>query len=183
MHTSKDKMFQWWPVESDMYQLISLSRETLHASLEVMSLVYLNNGRVSWYTEQKHVSQAYHRMNSWNYLWKRDVLNTRKSGRLQWEHLFWLFFYVSLMKRINLKYIHCHCLLLLLPGKEPVSLNKCIWFRLKTLHSVGQHSKSSAKIGDIHVGNKDTLSVPIFIIHCVIIKKWILPSTLLIRHS
>lgn len=27
-------------------------------------------------------------------------------------------------------------------------------FRLKTLRSVGQHSKSSAKIGDIHVGNK-----------------------------
>ena len=33
--------------------------------------------------------------------------------------------------------------ILLLPGKGPDSLNECIWFRLKTLHSVGQHSKSS----------------------------------------
>jgi len=29
----------------------------------------------------------------------------------------------------------------LLPGKEPDSLIECIWYRLKTLRSVGQHSK------------------------------------------
>ena len=33
--------------------------------------------------------------------------------------------------------------LLLFPGKEPDSLIECIWFRLKTLRSVGQHSKFS----------------------------------------
>ena len=34
-------------------------------------------------------------------------------------------------------------LLPLLPGKEPDSLIECIWFRLKTMHSVGQRSKFS----------------------------------------
>jgi hypothetical protein len=34
-------------------------------------------------------------------------------------------------------------LLFLLPGKEPDSLIECIWFCLKILHSVRQHSKFS----------------------------------------
>ena len=36
-----------------------------------------------------------------------------------------------------------HLPLLLLPCKEPNTLNECIWFHLKTLRSVGQHIKSS----------------------------------------
>ena len=86
------------------------------------------------------------------------LIQKLKSIYLRWHYLFFLFpiAMISLpllcsrkiksrrkFQKIKKKNCILLLLLLLLPGKEPHSLIECIWFRLKTLHIVGQQRKFS----------------------------------------
>lgn len=122
---------------------------------------------------QKNLSQEYQRMYSRNYRCKGDVLNTRKSTEIAVRTFIFCLFYVSLMKRINLKYKkyiqHVSVFFSFFQVRNRFRKTNVFGSTWKSC-SVGQHSKSSAKIGYIHVGNTDMLLVPVFIIHCIIIK-------------